>query len=152
MKGFQVVISDLGWSLRFKKGAASEDEDKALPAPGGTNLQFIAPEYFGGLKGAWDGFAADLWAAGLMLYCMVVGCEALFAAPIADDKKFLQLCVKGKIGAEAENFGKTKGVDIKLSEDLVDLLQHMLKADPKDRFSLDQVMQHRWVTHDDSPC
>ena len=55
LKQDHIDISRLGWSLRFNKSAPS-DEDKPLPAPGGNNPQYIAPEYFGNATGAWDGF------------------------------------------------------------------------------------------------
>jgi serine/threonine protein kinase len=121
------------------------DLDKPLPAPGGNNPQYIAPEYFGSSTGVWDGFAADLWACGLMLYSMVVSSEALFVAPIPEDRTFVELCVKGNIGPRAAKFGKSIGETITLSEDLGDLLKHMLKANPKERLSLDEVMEHAWV-------
>jgi serine/threonine protein kinase len=86
-----------------------------------------------------------------MLYSMVVSSEALFVAPIPEDRIFVELCVKGNIGAQTAKFvSKTKGKEIILSDDLVDLLKHMLKADPKDRLSLDEVMESPWVTNADT--
>eukprot|EP00934_Nitzschia_sp_Nitz4_P006134 Nitzschia sp. Nitz4//scaffold207_size38617//31156//32532//NITZ4_007681-RA/size38617-snap-gene-0.3-mRNA-1//1//CDS//3329541623//6124//frame0 len=142
-------ITNLAWAIRFN-GNAPKDEDAPIPAPGGTLPQFIAPEYFGVVSGAWDGFAADLWAAGLMLYSMVVGCNALFVAPIPEDKLFDQICVKGKIGEEAKRYGKaSQDKEILLSDDLVNLLQGMLKVNPKDRLTLSDVMEHPWVKEGD---
>jgi serine/threonine protein kinase len=31
----------------------------------------------------------------------------------------------------------------------VDLLQKMLKLDPRERFSLQQILEHSWITNDD---
>ena len=90
-------------------------------------------------------------AAGLMLYSMVVGTNALFFAPIAGDKIFTRLCIKGDIRGEVERYGKQLGQDYSnlLSNDLLDLLRTMLRADPKQRLSLEEVMEHPWVTNDD---
>jgi serine/threonine protein kinase len=144
LKGDHAIIDRLDWCMRFNKNAPV-DEDKALPMPGGNNPQYVAPEYFGCLTGGWDGFAADLWASGLMLYSMVVSSEALFVAPLQEDKTFAELCVKGKIGDCVEKFAKSIGREIVLSDELVNLLQNMLRADPKQRYTLDEVMDHPWV-------
>jgi serine/threonine protein kinase len=90
-------------------------------------------------------------AAGLMLYSMVVGTNALFSAPIAGDKIFTRLCIKGDIRGEVERYGKQLGQDYYnlLSNELLDLLRTMLRADPKQRLSLEEVMDHPWVTNDD---
>lgn len=144
LNGDHAEISGLGWSLRFNK-KAPVDEDRPAPVPGGSNPQYLAPEYFGSPSCIWDGFAADLWACGLMLFNMVVSSEALFVAPIREDRLFGELCVKGNIRARVQKYGKAIGKDITLTNDLVDLLKHMMKADPKERMSLDEVMKHNWV-------
>ncbi|KAL3894499.1 MAG: hypothetical protein SGARI_007726, partial [Bacillariaceae sp.] len=147
--GDHVDICQLGWALRFDKNAPA-DEERPLPPPGGLDPHCIAPEYFGSVRGVWNGFSADLWASGLMLFSMVVGTGALFTAPIAEDKSFHRMCVKGDIRGQANKYGKLVGKDFSgLSEDLVDLLRNMLRADPKQRLSLDQVMEHPWVTKEE---
>jgi len=144
VSGDKVTIDRLDWCIRFNKNS-TPDEDIQIPIPGGMNPQFVAPEYFGALTGAWDGFAADLWDCGLLLYSMVVGTEALFVAPILEDKTFLELCVKGNVGGCVEKFAKRTGREITLSDELLNLLENMLKSDPKQRYSLEQVMDHPWV-------
>lgn len=135
-------ITALGGSLRYSQKA---NTDKAPPPPGNSNPQYIPPEFFHGSDGSWDGFAGDLWACGLMLYSMVVSTQALFAAPVLEDRLFGELCVKGNIGEQAEKHGKVTGKDIKLSDGLIDLLRQMMKADPNDRLSLKMVTEHKWV-------
>ena len=76
---------------------------------------------------------------------MVVGTNALFTAPIAGDKIFIKLCMKGDIMGHVERYyGK------KLSNDLGDLLKSMLRADPKQRLSLEEVMEHPWLANNES--
>ena len=145
LNGTHAAIGQLDWCMRF---TPSTDQE-ILPIPGGISPLFIAPEYFLGSSSAWDGFTADLWAAGLMLYTMVVGSEALFAAPIMEDKVFVALCIDGKIrqtlNANVEDSEPGKA----LSDDLIELLERMLKADPTQRYSLDEVINHQWVQLDD---
>jgi len=144
LNGNHAAIGQLDWCIRFTPSS----DHQILPIPGGISPLFIAPEYFSGSSSSWDGFTADLWAAGLMLYTMVVGSEALFAAPIMEDKLFVALCIDGKIrqtvnaNVEASIPGKV------LSDDLIELLERMLKANPKHRYSLDEVINHQWVQLD----
>ena len=145
MDGDRIYISRLGWSLRVGKPSKGTEESKPVPPPGGSSPQYIAPEVFQNTSIDWDGFAADLWACGLMLYSMVVSSQALFVAPIPEDRNFVELCVKGNIRKQAETFGKMTRQDLELSDDLVDLLQKMLKVNPKERLSLAEIMEHPWV-------
>eukprot|EP00980_Cylindrotheca_fusiformis_P007836 scaffold1669_cov129-Cylindrotheca_fusiformis.AAC.47 len=146
LDGDHVSISQSRFPLRCKTVVNPED-DQVPPTPGGRNAQYIAPEYFRGALGAWDGFAADLWACGLMLYSMVVGCDALFLAPVEDDRTFVRLCMKGQVKSLASKYGELMGERIDLSDELVDLLQKMLKVDPSERISLEQIQKHLWVTN-----
>jgi serine/threonine protein kinase len=147
------------------------------PPPGGSDPRFITPEYIMTTSGGngsgndvndancnnqnneqtevmkWNGYQADLWAAGLMLFSMIVGAESLFVAPIYEDKTFARLCVKGDIRGHIKKYGRVAGrtddLSATLSEDLVDLLRSMLRANPLKRLSLDDVMAHPWVTTDE---
>lgn len=145
LSGDHLDITSLGCAMKYNKSSNGNHEGP-LPLPAGSNPQLVAPEYFGNLTGSWDGFAADLWACGLILFSMVVSSEALFVAPLKEDAKYVALCEKGSIGEQASKYGKSKGIDIVLSDNLIDLLVSMLKADPKERISLDQIMEHPWVT------
>ena len=164
MDGDHIDIIGLDWALRYdgsKETKKIQQED--IPY---VNPRFIAPESFhyrssdkesehtsDDSERVWDGFRDDLWATGLVLYSMVVGTDALFTAPIAGDKIFTRLCIRGDIRGEAKRFGKRLGKDYSnlLSDDLVDLLQSMLNGDPKKRSVLEEVMKHPWVTNDDDP-
>ncbi len=147
LNGDIAIINGLGWCLRFNK-IAPIGTDKSLLVPGGDNSQFVAPEYFGRLDGSWNGFAADIWATGLILYSMVVGTEALFAAPVEEDKRFVALCIKGAIRESAEKYAKSVQREAVLSDELVTLLEKMLQADPEKRYSLDEVLEHPWVANE----
>lgn len=166
MNGDQIDIVGLGWALQCDDAIATNQIKKPddgmssslTPTPGGSDPRFIPPESFLALNSsqestttgssnyacrAWNGFRDDLWAAGLILYSMVVGTDALFASPIAGDQRFKKLCILGDINGEAQRFGIT------LSDDLIKLLQSMMSADPQRRPTLEQVMENPWVTRDD---
>jgi serine/threonine protein kinase len=149
MDGDHLDICQLGWVLRFDRNT-SVDEDRPLPPPGGLDPNFIAPEYFGTIRGEWNGFSADLWSSGLMLFSMVVGSGALFTAPIMEDKSFHRMCIRSDIQGQVTKYGKLVGKDFSgLSQEVLDLLGNMLKADPKQRLSLEQVIEHPWLTKDE---
>jgi serine/threonine protein kinase len=127
MDGDHFDIIGLGWTIRVTDGNISSSSSSSSSS------------------------RVMVRAAGLMLYSMVVGTNALFSTPIAGDKIFTRLCIKGDIRGEVERYGKQLGRDYYnlLSNDLLDLLRTMLSADPKQRLSLEEVMEHPWVTNDD---
>jgi len=110
--------------------------------PCASNPQFVAPEL---LKNeAFDGYAVDLWAAGVMLYTMLLGSEALFVAPVIEDRKFKQICVDGGL---RKLYQKRLPVEkTTISDEAIELLQGMLRADPMARMCLSDVQKHPWVT------
>jgi len=80
---------------------------------------------------------------------MVVGTEALFAAPVMDDKIFYALCVEGDIKKTINAYAKRSGIYISLSDDVLTLLKNLLRADPKQRYTLDEALDHPWVNSDE---
>ena len=156
LHGDLAVINHLDWCLPLEDGKETATDTSSTTngdqsrnnIPVGDHPQFLAPEYFGRNNDVRDGFAVDLWATGLMLYGMVVGQDALFAAPVEEDKIFQELCIKGRIKDRTDQYAQSAGKEIVLSEELIDLLFNMLQVDPQKRFSLDEVLQHPWVMND----
>jgi serine/threonine protein kinase len=138
-----VHISRLGWCLRYSSEPPADGITAPLPV--NSEPQYIPPEFFRNTEVVWDGYATDLWASGLILFSMVVSSHALFSAPVPEDRLFVELCEQGNIKQVVERFGKATKRQLSLSSDLEDLLQKMLKADPAQRLSLDQVMEHAWL-------
>jgi serine/threonine protein kinase len=98
----------------------------------------MSPEVYNN-KDAFDGFAVDMWAAGVILFLMLTGFPPWERACATDDRfKYMtagylvQMLTEWKIG---------------LSSDAMDLLQRMLWLDPKDRLSLAQVKAHPWMAN-----
>ncbi|KAL7550356.1 hypothetical protein ACHAWF_013598 [Thalassiosira exigua] len=117
-------------------------------------VQYMAPEVVMRAE-AFDGFAIDLWSAGIMLFELLVG-KRPFAMAHSSDKNFRIISVEGDLA------GLLQAKGIELNEDAVDLLQQMLHCDPAKRLTLSEVVRHPWlqgrresvvapVTRDD-PC
>ena len=98
----------------------------------------MAPEIKANTE-AFDGFSIDLWAAGVILYIMLTGFPP-YDLPERADQKF-DLIVNGNLVWQLERW------DIHLTQDAGDLLQSMLKLDPRDRLTLAEVMTHPWVVN-----
>jgi serine/threonine protein kinase len=96
----------------------------------------MSPEIFSNTV-PFDGFAVDLWAAGVILYIMLTGFPPYDQAHRSDQR--FDLIVNGNLVRQLRSWG------IQLSDDAGDLLQNMLQLDPRKRLTLAQVMVHPWV-------
>lgn len=99
---------------------------------------YMSPEIMANTE-PFDGFAIDLWAAGVIMYIMLTGFPPYDQANRADQR--FDLIVSGKLMEQLQNWG------IFLSDDAGDLLQKMLQLHPKNRLTLAQVLSHPWVTN-----
>jgi len=113
---------------------------RGLIEPQGTCGKWIymSPEIYENKQG-FDGFAVDMWAAGVILFLMLTGFPPWERACGTDERfKYMtggylvQMLTEWELG---------------LSPDAMDLLQRMLFLDPKDRLSLDQVRAHPWIVN-----
>eukprot|EP01062_Namystynia_karyoxenos_P051697 TRINITY_DN4072_c0_g4_i1.p1 TRINITY_DN4072_c0_g4~~TRINITY_DN4072_c0_g4_i1.p1 ORF type:complete len:406 (+),score=112.90 TRINITY_DN4072_c0_g4_i1:105-1220(+) len=100
--------------------------DEACGSPG-----YVAPEV---LSGAYTGFPADVWSAGIVLFAMLAG-----YLPFDDTSM-------------AEQFRKIKKCEYEMPEHFPDgakdLLSRILVADPKQRSTLEGVIAHPWFRTD----
>ena len=99
---------------------------------------YMSPEIYQN-SDPFDGFAVDMWAAGVILFLMLTGFPPWERACPTDERfhymtagYLVQMLTEWEIG---------------LSGDAMDLLQRMLFLDPKDRLSLDQVRAHPWMVN-----
>jgi serine/threonine protein kinase len=99
---------------------------------------YMSPEVFANTD-AFDGFAIDLWAAGVILYIMLTGFPPYDQASRTDQR--FDLIVNGRLLEQLKNW------QIHLTEDAGDLMQSMLLLDPRDRITLAEVMAHPWVAN-----
>ncbi|CAB9498137.1 activated protein kinase catalytic subunit alpha-1 [Seminavis robusta] len=140
----RVPLSDKNSSLTNSNAHGStfvidgKVQSRSLLRPQGTCGKWIymSPEIYSN-KEPFDGYAVDLWAAGVILFLMLTGFPPWECACTTDLRfKYMtggylvQMLTEWELG---------------LSCDAMDLLQRMLFLDPKDRLSLDQVRAHPWM-------
>ena len=99
------------------------------------DASYLAPELS---EDSFDAFAADLFSAGVILFQIVTG-FAPFKRAKSSDLVF-KLISRGHLPELIESWG------FDVSAEAVDLLQNMLWRNPRDRFTLSQIMEHPWFT------
>ncbi|CAB9525018.1 activated protein kinase catalytic subunit alpha-1 [Seminavis robusta] len=114
---------------------------RRLMKPQGTcgKHNYMSPEVYENLND-FDGFAIDLWAAGVILYIMLTGFPPYDNA-VRTDLRF-ELIVSGRLMEQLRNW------EIMVSDEAGDLMQSMLQMNPRDRLTLSEVMNHPWVTNE----
>mmetsp|Transcript_5901 Transcript_5901/g.11160 ORF Transcript_5901/g.11160 Transcript_5901/m.11160 type:complete len:467 (+) Transcript_5901:511-1911(+) len=145
------LVIDFGMCLRVpysdkRDGSLVTDVQnggtRRLIKPMGTcgKHNYMSPEIYQNTDN-FDGFAIDLWSAGVILYIMLTGFPPYDHATRADQR--FEIIVEGMLVNQLREW------EIFLSEEAGDLLQSMLQEDPRDRLTLGQVMNHPWVTNPD---
>lgn len=82
----------------------------------------------------------DIWAAGIVLFIMIVGLPP-FEWASDDDPRYSLIC-RGGLEQLVQQWQRP------ISPEAVDLLQRMLKENPRERLSLIEIMHHPWVTEE----
>jgi serine kinase len=123
-----VLISDFGFMRQQRPDILSETHC--------GSLAYAAPEVIsptpGSKKGAYDGFIADVWSVGVILFVMHTG-EMPFDD--SDGKK-----------VRAQQLRVAQIVDTReMSSKLKDLIKGLLNTDPKKRMTLKQALDSSWI-------
>ena len=115
-----IKISDFGLSTFFSK-------NNYLQTACGTP-SYAPPEMLEGLQ--YNGEASDIWSCGIILYAMLCG-----TLPFTESKE--EIIIK-KI--------KTHDYSIPqyLSKEAQDILYHILKINPEERFTIERIKKHPW--------
>ncbi|CDO95841.1 unnamed protein product [Kluyveromyces dobzhanskii CBS 2104] len=95
----------------------------------GTTV-YMAPELI--QRKSYDGFKADIWSLGIILYTMING-----YMPFDEDDDNM---TKYKIVNEEVDFREGE-----VSDDTIDIIQGMLRKNPNDRLSLSEVLSHPFL-------
>lgn len=146
------LIIDMGMCLRIpyndpeRPGSVTDvtrGSMRRLMKPQGVcgKHNYMSPEIYAN-KDAFDGFAIDLWAAGVILYIMLTGFPPYDQASRTDQR--FDLIINGSLMRQLKSWG------INLSEEAGDLLQSMLVLDPRERLTLAEVLAHPWVVDGDA--
>lgn len=118
----------------FSVSQVFEDDNDELRRSPGTPV-FTAPECCLGLT--YHGKAADTWALGVTLYCMVLGQYPFLGETLQDTYDKIvnnPLIIPDEIDTQLKN-----------------LLEGILCKDPEHRMTLDAVAGHPWVVQDAGP-
>ncbi|KAK4747205.1 hypothetical protein SAY87_026242 [Trapa incisa] len=118
----------------FSVSQVFEDDNDELRRSPGTPV-FTAPECCLGLT--YHGRAADTWAVGVTLYCMVLGQYPFLGETLQD--------TYDKIVHNPLLLPKT------MNPQLRSLLEGILCKDPAHRLSLEAIASHAWVIGEDGP-
>ena len=144
------MIIDMGMCLRVPYNDPTQAA-KIVDATKGTMRRLMKPQGVCGKHNymspeiaansePFDGFAIDLWAAGVILYIMLTGFPPYDQANRTDQR--FELIVTGRLMEQLKNW------DICLTDDAGDLMQKMLQLHPKNRLTLKEVLKHPWVTNE----
>lgn len=143
------IVIDLGMCLRVPY----DNDDTVTDVSAGTMRRLILPQIPCGkpnyispevLKSEepFDGFAIDLWATAVILFIMLVGLPPWEFAREEDPR--YRMVVRGGLTRMLRSW------DREISAPAADLLQKMLREDPRQRLSLVEVQDHAWVTMQDA--
>ena len=117
----RIRISDFGLS------GINSNYNSLLSTPCGTPL-YAPPEMLRGEK--YDGVYSDIWSCGIILYIMLVG-----DLPYADSKEKI---IYQNIMTHNYYYPES------MNDDAVDLIEHMLKINPKERYGFKEIKAHPW--------
>jgi serine/threonine protein kinase len=144
------VVIDLGMCLRVPY--TSDDGNGCTDVSSG-NLRllvkplipcgkpnYISPEVLKS-EDPFDGFAIDIWATGVILFIMLVGLPPWEFAREEDPR--YRMVTKGGLSRMLLSWNR------QVSPPATDLLQRMLRENPRDRLSLCEIRDHPWVLDED---
>lgn len=123
-KDYRVKIADFGVSEEIERTESNLSRWAGTPA-------FVAPECIDGAKTSFQGQPVDIWAAGVTLYCFVVGKVPWSPPSIVD--------LYDQIKTDDPPLPDS------LPEDLKDLLIRLLDKDQKKRITITEIREHPWI-------
>jgi len=144
---------DLGSAIVLKQEKSTPVTTPELMTPVGS-AEYMAPE----VVDAWVGDATsydkkcDLWSLGIILYIMLCGYPPFYAKcgddcgwEIGEACTTCQDMLFQKIQDGVFSFPDREWS--KISEDAKDMICHLLKRDPRRRYTAREVLEHPWISH-----
>lgn len=105
--------------------------DRGIDTSQYTSIFYRAPEQFSGICSD----KSDVWSVGVMIYLMLSGYLPFKGKNEKQMSENIKNCPLSFDGPEWGN----------ISDQVKDLLRHMLDKDPQTRFSANQAFQHTWI-------
>ena len=136
-----VKIIDLGMCLKIPYDS-NTNTYMLIPKQGSCGkMNYMAPEVFSN-EGPFDPFLCDVWALGIILFILLTGVP-LLESPSPLDLRYIEV-VNGRLGILVSKWG------MHIPPDALDLIQSILKANPIERPSIQQIIQHKWINNNNS--
>lgn len=124
------LLDTSGKSISLKLidfGISSNYKGNLLETSCGTSA-FAAPEMYVG--GKYNPLFCDVWSSGIVLYAMMFG-----YLPFGDENEINN--IKNIVSGDYE-------IPEEASDDLRDLLTHIIEVEPNKRYNLEQIKNHKW--------
>jgi serine/threonine protein kinase len=133
-------IIDFGMSLRVPRAEGGAGRVLLIP-PQGTcgKRNYISPEVFENAV-PFDPQKSDIWALGIMLFILLTGIPPMDCASTVDPR--YRLIAAGRLSYLLSQWNVT------LSNEVVDLIERILRPLPGDRLTLAQIREHPWMQHE----
>jgi len=130
----RLIIIDFGLAVRIPY---SEDGTRQLISPQQRcgKGSYMSPEIY--QTEPFDGHAVDLWAAGIVLFILLIGGHPW-------EGKLPNIYNQRYVKMSGGNLAK-RCRRINVSKLSLDLLQTMLRSNVHERLSLTQILAHRWL-------
>jgi len=133
-----IKITDFGLS-NYQKNEGGEGGGGALLQTVCGTPNYVAPEVLetDDSGSGYNGFTADVWTCGVILFVMVAG--YLPFDDTSGNLNALFLVIRR---------GEYKFPRSGLSAEIQDLIKNILVTNPNKRFTLEDIMRHRWFSKD----
>lgn len=135
-KTSKCLVGDFGFVTKM---GPSDKQQRNYGTP-----KFYAPEMH--LNMPWTR-NVDLFSLGILLFVLLHG-KHPFEKAVETDSWYRKVVHKKWDRFWNAHHKKSQGPKVPLTDDAKDLLKGMLAYQPKDRFSLDKIRNHPWVTNE----
>lgn len=129
-----IKICDFGFTI-FQYG-------NSITGKLGT-IQYVAPEII--LNKSYNGFKSDIFSLGVLLFTMLYGTYPFIDRPIDTNINDIIYCSK-TVKAIKKNYINYND-NIKLSNNVIMLLNNMLLFDSNNRYNIDNIVYSKWLNN-----
>jgi serine/threonine protein kinase len=134
------VIIDFGMCLRLRPGPSAGLFCPLLKQSICGKRNYIAPEVLRE-DPVFNPMQCDIWAAGVILFIALTGVPPVDTATTADER--YMMISQGRLLEMLQTW------QMDLDEDVVDLVQRIMRPVPQERLTLAQIINHKWMQKTD---
>ena len=110
---------------------------RLMPPQGACGKKnYIAPEVLENVN-PFFGHLVDMWSLGVILFILLTGYPPVEAATALDPR--FRMIRDGQLGTMLKEWR------VHVPDTAVDLIQRMLRVNPYERLSIDEILQHPWM-------